>query len=299
MPGATISAFPLSLEDDDMAASETVVQFPKPRTRLVCSQCGAKGEMGCGCGVEYIRAADFAAKVVADPANAEKSTRDLADATGLSNFTISKARQKSGVRNLTPNARVKGSDGKSYMAHKPKRAAAPKRHYAASEIMALHDVGKSNKEIAAEIGKSERQVRHVVDDERIRRDAVTSAVTIDIDTLSPTANEKLAAAIRQEKRRLEVEYAARMQGIEEEVRLRVVAEGKEYLAMIKEREAKVYKSEQFWQSVANDHKPLFTVDQFKTILMCLHPDGQRTEDKLAEAFRLFKDKQVQLTGKRG
>ncbi|WP_369720352.1 hypothetical protein AB8Z38_24665 [Bradyrhizobium sp. LLZ17] len=34
--------------------------------------------------LEHIRAADFAAKVVADPANANKSARDLAKATRMS-----------------------------------------------------------------------------------------------------------------------------------------------------------------------------------------------------------------------
>jgi hypothetical protein len=48
----------------------------------------------------------------------------------------------------------------------------------------------------------------------------------------------------------------------------------------------------------NDHKPVFTKDQFKIILMCLHPDGERTAIKLAEAFRLFNNKKTQLTGEK-
>jgi hypothetical protein len=123
-------------------------------------------------------------------------------------------------------------------------------------------------------------------------------VTVDIDTMSPSAKQKLDAAVRQEKRKLDAEHATRMHGVNEEVRLRVLAEGKEYLAMVKEREAKVQQNEQWWQEVTNSHKPLFTADQFKTILMCLHPDGHRTADKLAEAFRLFNGKKVQLTGAR-
>jgi predicted transcriptional regulator len=197
-----------------------------------------------------------------------------------------------------PATRVTGKSGKSYPATRRKRNEAPKRHYAASEIIGLHDAGKSNKEIATTTGIGERQIRHVVDEERIRRDAIAGAVAVDINTLSPTAKEKLDAAIKQEKRKHAAEHATRLRGIDEEVRLRVIAENKDYLAMVKEREAAVQKAEQWWQYVANDHKPLFTVDQFKTVLMCLHPDGQRTADKLAEAFRLFKDKQVQLTGKR-
>jgi hypothetical protein len=119
---------------------------------------------------------------------------------------------------------------------------------------------------------------------------------VDIDTLPKSAKEKLGAAIRQEKRKQEAEHATRMHGANEEIRLRVVDESKEYLAMVKEREAKVQKEEKWWQDITNNHKPLFTADQFKTILMCLHPDGQRTADKLADAFRLFNNKKLQLTG---
>jgi hypothetical protein len=182
------------------------------------------------------------------------------------------------------------------------RDAAPKRHDATPQVMALYDAGKSNKEIADKTGLGKRQVRHIVDEERIRRDAVATfkpELTVDIDTLAPTAKEKLDAAIKQEKRKHDAEHATRMNGIDEEVRLRVVAESKDYVARLNEMEIKVRDEQKFWQHVANNHKPLFTVDQFKTVLMCLHPDGQRTADKLAEAFRLFKDKQVQLTGKRG
>jgi hypothetical protein len=98
--------------------------------------------------------------------------------------------------------------------------------------------------------------------------------------------------------RIERDYlrATRIHDTDEHVRLRVVAEGKEYLAMVKEREVKVQKDEKWWEELTNNHKPLFTADQFKAILMCLHPDGQRTTDKLAEAFRLFNSKRLQLTG---
>jgi hypothetical protein len=116
-------------------------------------------------------------------------------------------------------------------------------------------------------------------------------------TLSMSAQQKLEATIRQHKRKADAEHAARLHGVDEEVRLRVVAEGKDYLAMLEEKQAKAQASEKLWREMINGHKPPFTIDQFKTILMCLHPDGERTADKLAQAFRLFNGKRVQLTGK--
>jgi hypothetical protein len=125
---------------------------------------------------------------------------------------------------------------------------------------------------------------------------IRSEPQIDPTTLSRSAKEKLDAAIRQEKRHLEAEHAVRIHNADEDVRLRVVAEGKEYLTMVKGLEAKAKADEKLWREMIDSHKPPFTADQFKTILMCLHPDGQRTADKLADAFRLFNGKKLQLSG---
>jgi hypothetical protein len=68
--------------------------------------------------------------------------------------------------------------------------------------------------------------------------------------------------------------------------------------MLKEREEKADKTIALYQELINNRKPLFTTEQFRTVLMCLHPDGQRTAAKLAEAFRLFNARKLQLTGER-
>jgi hypothetical protein len=46
----------------------------------------------------------------------------------------------------------------------------------------------------------------------------------------------------------------------------------------------------------DQQKKVFTVDQFKLILMCLHPDGDRSPEKRAEGFRLLNAKRFALTG---
>lgn len=89
-----------------------------------------------------------------------------------------------------------------------------------------------------------------------------------------------------------------MRAIDEQVRVRVIEENKEYLAMLDKLEDKASRAEKHWRTVIDNHRPVFTVDQFKLILMCLHPDGQRTPEKLSEAFRSFNDRKTQLTNKR-
>jgi len=168
---------------------------------------------------------------------------------------------------------------------------------------------KSDRAIAAEIGVDHKTVGKARQstgdhspvtrtglDGKVRRLPGGAPHTVDIDTLSPTAKQKLDAAIRQEKRKVDTEHAARMHEVDEEVRLRVIAENKDYLAMVKEQEVKVQKDEKLWREMIDGHRSPFNVEQFKVILMCLHPDGERTADKLADAFRLFNSKKLQLTG---
>jgi hypothetical protein len=46
------------------------------------------------------------------------------------------------------------------------------------------------------------------------------------------------------------------------------------------------------------NKPLFTAEEFKTILMCLHPDGVRSPEKLHAAFLAVKARERHLTRKK-
>lgn len=121
---------------------------------------------------------------------------------------------------------------------------------------------------------------------------------IDPKTLAPSAQAKLEAAKRMMERKLNAEHAARMRNLNEEVRQCVLQEGKEYLATLQEMRDKVEADEKWYRTLINDHKPPFTVDQYKTILMCLHPDGERSPAKLKAAFILLEDKKEVLTGER-
>lgn len=121
---------------------------------------------------------------------------------------------------------------------------------------------------------------------------------IERSDLSMTAQQKLDAAIRQAKRKADADYEAAIRGLNEEVRQRVLDRTKERLAMLNEMEAKARETETFYTEMTNRHQPPFSVEQFKTILMCLHPDGERSKEKLAEAFRLFNARKLQLTGKK-
>jgi Protein of unknown function (DUF3102) len=150
-------------------------------------------------------------------------------------------------------------------------------------------------EIAEALDVSVDTVERAAHAEQARIDTFDE-FSIDPKTLSLSATAKIAIATRRMEGKLNLAHAARMHDVDEDVRLRVVAEGKEYLTMVEGLEAKAKTDEKLWREMINGHKPPFTADQFKTILMCLHPDGVRTADKLADAFRLFNGKKLQLTG---
>jgi hypothetical protein len=85
-------------------------------------------------------------------------------------------------------------------------------------------------------------------------------------------------------------------GFEASVQLRV----KEYISkhmpeLEKKRDDLSKKIEQY-DKMTNKFKPIFTQDEFKSVLMCIHPDGERSKEKLEEVFKLFKSKEIQLTG---
>jgi hypothetical protein len=94
----------------------TVVSFRKPALEIGCSACGATVDAACDCGAPYIPARQRVPEF--DAANPGKSTRQVADALGLSQTNVVKARKNSREQGCSPE-RVTGADGKSYPAARP------------------------------------------------------------------------------------------------------------------------------------------------------------------------------------
>jgi len=69
-----------------------------------------------------------------------------------------------------------------------------KEHPKARQVIALSDKGFKRSQIAAETGVPARQVRHIIEEENIKR---TAQAKIDPDKLSLTAQQKLGASIKQ------------------------------------------------------------------------------------------------------
>jgi hypothetical protein len=81
----------------------------RTRPKLFCSECGAKAQATCDCGVHYLAAGVAAALAVAE--HPEKSDRAIAKETGIPRATLQRARKSTG-----PNGPVDkriGLDGKT------------------------------------------------------------------------------------------------------------------------------------------------------------------------------------------
>lgn len=152
---------------------------------------------------------------------------------------------------------------------------APKRHYAEDKIIASADKGMTYAEIANSTGIGARQVRHVVEREQARREAVTDA-PVDVSSLSMTAQEKLDVATRQRQRQLDRQFEQR---VLDEAKRRI---DEIILPHWKEQIAQA-------QKLYNNRKALMDKATFNKIRRALHPDSRNSiSDKmLAEAFDAF------------
>jgi len=150
--------------------------------------------------------------------------------------------------------------------------------------------GVSRSKIAKELGVSERTVENAHHYEKGRQEGLEDAIGLAAsEALSLSAKQKLDAAIRAHIKKLNREYdARRMQENREHWR--------RHFPKMEEQQNKAYEREMLFRKFLDQQKKIFTVDQFKLILMCLHPDGDRSPEKRADAFRLLNSKRFARTG---
>ncbi len=88
----------------------TVVAFRKPALEIGCTSCGATVDAACDCGAPYMPAGQRAASAIA--ANPQMSDRAIAQQIGVSQPTVSRARQSTETDVSVDEPRI-GLDGKT------------------------------------------------------------------------------------------------------------------------------------------------------------------------------------------
>jgi gamma-glutamylcyclotransferase (GGCT)/AIG2-like uncharacterized protein YtfP len=182
---------------------------------------------------------------------------------------------------------------------KGKRKAAPKHDKAREVVRPLVEAGEPvpRDKLAAEQGLTHNAIQRAEIAEHARLEALADP-EIDVTTLSMTAQQKIAAGERQMRRRLEADYAARLRGLDEEVRQQVLTRNKEYLAKLNAMEDEAAETKRTYREFMDRQKKIFTKDEYRLLVMCVHADAAISEDKRNEATRLLLVKRFALTGEK-
>jgi len=259
---------------------------------LCCTACGVQGEAKCACGkgLTYMPAGKAAA--LAFKAHPDWSNRRIAEAVGVSDKTIAAAREPT-AENSAVEKRV-GKDGK---ARKPRQSKpnqddakmarskqnTPVLDKARNIVRSMIEAGEStnSRKLQEEHGISHVHFETAIAAERARLEAFKE-VEIDPTTLSKSAQEKLAAAMRQYRKKLEVEIDAKVRA-EAKARIeRLILPG------LKERQADA-------ECITNARKRgIFKKEEYNAILRCVHPDRSPSIEEKNEAFRILHEKRLLL-----
>jgi hypothetical protein len=247
---------------------------------LHCAACGTETKANCNCGKPYRHMSAGEAAALAVAAHPNWSDRRIAEATGVSDFTIRHARKPT-ARNLAVEKR-EGLDGRKR--RKPELEARQQR------IAAKADAGVSAKEIAAAEGIAIRGVHKELEQARIDREAFERGVLHGRQNPDPA---KVTLTKAQQKRLDNGERAYRQhladifeETVQKEIRRRV----DEYVApRFLEREKDAEQCRKFAR-----RKGLFKREEYNVILRCVHPDRAPSIDEKNEAFRLLHENRLFL-----
>ena len=137
-------------------------------------------------------------------------------------------------------------------------------------------------ELASRLGVSPATIQRAEIAERAAREARADPV-VDPTTLPKTAQEKLAAALRQQRKAQDDAYQERLSaGIKKMLEDTVLPR---YAELKRQADAAI-----------RARKGVMNRESFRLILSCLHPDSRAgiSDARLAEAFQLFRELELVL-----
>lgn len=263
---------------------------------MCCPACGALAEAKCTCGVDYEPLAQRTARreKASELYKQGLTMQEIADKLGVSQQTISNdlgdlpdigksKRPKTGT-NPRGAGRPKGSKNKAPKAKRPPKQPGVKQ--AQRSINLLPEVWEQIKVRAAAADMPAAAFIGAL---------LTATVDpeIDLKTLSKTAQDKVAAAIRQATKKLEREFEPRVQA---EVKRR----NEKIFPLLQQRENEAYRREKLYREYLQRTKKIMTIAEFTLVCSLLHPDSRisASEERLRRAFQMFEPKKFALTGEK-
>ena len=73
---------------------------------------------------------------------------------------------------------------------------------------------------------------------------------------------------------------------------------KDFIYYIRTIEKEASEKAYHYGQMINNHNPIFTEEEFRTIIICLHPDNSASKEKRDTAFKAVQARKLQLTGKK-
>lgn len=211
----------------------------------------------------------------------EWTMQRISEALGVGKGTISK--DLSGIVSDGNNSNSPKSNNNKKGVGRPKGTLKPERRMntkpdAEAAARAILDNGKTYAEMEAATGLSSTVLRSAIAREEGRREALADP-GIRPEDLALSAQQKLEAAIRQHKKKLDLEFV-------ETVRLKVLSDTKDRLEWMK-------KKEDWANKIIDSHKGIFSRQDYRKILACLHPDHNSFQFA-AEALQAFRKQEKVL-----
>ena len=154
--------------------------------------------------------------------------------------------------------------------------------------------------VAEEIGTHNSTVDIAIALERGRHEGIVESEAVALNEqgkFTKAQAKHVEALVKKYRRDLDSQFKATVEAqVDKRVKDRRAALDSAREACAKQLN-EAFKDQQHWRQLINNHKPLFTVDEFRAIVMALHPDNSASEETRARALQSVTEKKLQLTGK--
>ena len=155
-------------------------------------------------------------------------------------------------------------------------------------------------QIAEEIGAHNSTVDVAIGLERGRLEGIAEGEALALNKqgkFTKAQAKHVEALIKKHRRDLDAQFAAAVEAeVSKQVKTRKAALDKAREAVAKQLND-AFKDQQHWKALINNRKPLLTMEEFRAIVMALHPDNSAGLETRARALQSVNEKKLQLTGK--
>ena len=155
-------------------------------------------------------------------------------------------------------------------------------------------------QIAEDIGAHNSTVDVAIGLERGRLEGIAEGQALALNEqgkFTKAQAKHVEALIKKHRRDLDAQFAAAVEAeVSKQVKTRKAALEKAREAVAKQLND-AFKDQQHWKALINNRKPLLTMEEFRSIVMALHPDNSAGPETRARALQSVNEKKLQLTGK--